>query len=133
MGTPEPTTLIETLSQESSTSRAPERVRPGVLTPKWLSAQATKLMHPDRQVRVVFSKPREQEIFEVLLSGPEAESAIRQLMQAYSDSIGKSLQFCAYPKELVRAVCERAAHLPAGRTLPACTCEIDLDTCLIHG
>lgn len=64
---------------------------------KWLAASATKFAHPDKQVRVVISRPAEQETLEVLLSGPEAEAAIRQLMQAYADSIGKSLHFCAYP------------------------------------
>lgn len=95
--TPERTTSIETLSQEPSTSGALGRVRSGVV--HWLQASATKLMHPGKQVRVVFSRPDKQETFEVLLSGPEAESAIRQLMQAYADSIGKDLQFCAYPRK----------------------------------
>lgn len=94
--TPERTTLIETLSQESSTSGALERVRSGVC---WLKARATKFAHPDKQVQVSFSGPPELEKFALLLSGPEAEAAIRQLMQAYADSISKSLTFCVYPKE----------------------------------
>lgn len=69
------------------------------LSPKWLSAKATGYAHPDKQIRVVFSRPKEQDTFEVLLSGPEAESAIRQMMQAYANSIGKALTFCAYPTE----------------------------------
>lgn len=93
--TPERTTLTSSLTREPSTSCALERVRSG--SAHWLTASATRLMHPDKQVRVVFSRPDVQEIFEVLLSGPEAEAAIRQLMQAYADSIGKSLNFCAYP------------------------------------
>lgn len=94
--TPERTTPAPTLTQESSTSSALGRVRSGLA--HWMTASATKLMHPDKQVRVVFSKPQEQEIFEVLLSGREAEVAIRQLMQAYADSIGKSLSFSVYPR-----------------------------------
>lgn len=65
---------------------------------KWLVASATKFMHPDKQVRVVLSRPKEQDILEVLLSGPEAEAAIRQLMQAYANSVNKSLNFCVYPE-----------------------------------
>jgi hypothetical protein len=64
---------------------------------KWLVANATKFAHPDKQVRVVISRPAEQEALEVLLSGPEAEAAIRQLMQAYANAMGKSLQLCVYP------------------------------------
>lgn len=95
---PERTTLTSSLTQGPSTSRALERVRAGAA---WLSAKATKLRHPDKQVRVIFSRPDKQEIFEVTLSGPETEVAIRQLMQAYADSIGKSLTFCVYPKPSV--------------------------------
>lgn len=66
---------------------------------KWLTASATKFAHPDKQVQVVISRPVQQETLEVLLSGPEAEDAIRQLMQAYANALGKSLQICAYPDE----------------------------------
>lgn len=91
---PERTTLANPLTQEPSTSRALERVRSELAT--WLVASATKFAHPDKQVRVQLSLP--ERAVEAMLSGPEAEAAIRQLMQAYADSIGKSLQFCAYPR-----------------------------------
>ena len=94
--TPERATPIETLSQEPSTSGALGRVRSGLLPPQWLVASATKLMHPDKQVRVGIMLP--EQVLEAMLSGPEVESAIRQLMQAYADSIGKSLSFCASPR-----------------------------------
>lgn len=93
---PERTTPISSLTQESSTSGALGRARSGLLPPQWLVASATKLIHPDKQVRVGLMLP--DQVLEAMLSGPEAESAIRQLMQAYADSLGKSLTFCAYPK-----------------------------------
>jgi len=90
---PARTTLIETLSQEPSTSGAPGRVRAGVV--HWLVAQATKLTHPDRQVAVALTRDGREQW--VMLSLPECEAAIRQLMQAYVDAMGKGANFCAYP------------------------------------
>jgi hypothetical protein len=89
------TTPGSPLPSESSTSGALGRVRAEIMP--WLSAKATKLMHPDRQVQIVFSRPDKQEIFEVLLSLPEADTALRQLMKAYANAIGKGINLCAYP------------------------------------
>jgi hypothetical protein len=102
----------------------------------WLVASATRSMHPARAVRVNLSTPERR--IEVMLSLQETEAAIRQLMQAYTDTINKSLTLCAYPGwpdevreplpltttgdpkkekdaretlDRVRAVCDRAAHL----------------------
>lgn len=91
--TQERTTLEIPLSPEPANSGAPERVR--LLGAPWLKAQATKLMDPQNQVRVELNTPAQ--VIEVLLSGPEAHTAIRQLAQAYADSIGKSLTVCVYP------------------------------------
>jgi hypothetical protein len=86
-------TLTSSLTQENP---PPSYALARTLAP-WLSASATKFTHPDKQVQVTLT--REQEVLEAMLSLPEAEAAIRQLMQAYANALGKSLQLCAYPSE----------------------------------
>lgn len=89
------TTSTSSLTQEPSTSGALGRVRAEVMP--WLVAQATKFAHPDKQVLVTLT--REERASLGWLSLPEAEAAIRQLMQAYANAMSKSVSFCAYPND----------------------------------